>query len=81
MIRCLVILLFIVCSTILHAQSLTQSVKNHIMGMTVVSAKEMTNEIASNRIKLNRHFEQIKEKDQKLMVLELEWQQLAEEKF
>ena len=62
MIRCSLILLFVICSTYLHAQSLTQSVKNHIMGMTVVSAKEMTNEIASNRIKLNRHFEQIKEK-------------------
>ena len=48
--------------TNLHAQCLTQSVKEHIMGMTVVSAKEMTNEIASNRIKLNNTFNQIKEK-------------------
>lgn len=55
-----ILLLFF--ATSFNAQSLTQSVKNHIMKMTVVSAKEMTNEIASNRIKLNRHFEQIKEK-------------------
>lgn len=48
--------------TNLHAQSLTQSVKDHIMGMPVISAKEMTNEIASNRIKLNNIFNQIKEK-------------------
>lgn len=50
------------CMTNLHAQSLTQSVKEHIMEMMVVSAKEMTNEIASNRIKLNNTFNQIKEK-------------------
>ena len=48
--------------TNLHAQSLTQLVKDHIMEMTVVSAKEMTNEIAANPIKLNKIFNQIKEK-------------------
>lgn len=62
MIRYFTTLLMTLCMINLYAQSLTQSVKEHIMGMTVVSAKEMTNEIASNRIKLNNTFNQIKEK-------------------
>lgn len=60
MIRYFTTLLMVLCMTNLHAQSLTQSVKDHIMGMPVISAKEMTNEIASNRIKLNNIFNQIK---------------------
>ena len=62
MVRHLITILLALLTIGLHAQSLTQSVKDHIMGMTVVSAKEMTNEIASNRIRLNKHFDQIKEK-------------------
>lgn len=56
------ILLLILCITITHAQSLTESINNHIMEMTIVSARDFMNEIASNRIKLNHHFNQIKEK-------------------
>lgn len=45
----------------LPAQSLTESVKNHIMEKTVISAESLTREIASNRIKLNGVFNKIKE--------------------
>lgn len=62
MVRHFIILLLVLCTNIIHAQSLTESVKNHVMGMTVVSAKEMGEEIESNRIKLNNIFNQIKEK-------------------
>ena len=62
MVRHFITLLLALFTIGIHAQSFTQSVKDHIMGMTVVSAKEMTNEIASNRIRLNKHFDQIKEK-------------------
>lgn len=62
MIRYVIILILTLFTTNLDAQSLTDAVKNHIMGMAVVSAKEMTNEIASNRIKLNNVFNQIKAK-------------------
>ena len=61
MIRYFTTLLIALCMTNLHAQSLTQSVKDHIMGMTVINAKELINEISDNRIKLNKHFENIKE--------------------
>ena len=62
MVRHFIILLLVLCTNIIHAQSLTESVKNRVMGMTVVSAKEMGEEIESNRIKLNNIFNQIKEK-------------------
>ena len=37
--------------TNLHAQSLTQSVKDHLMEMTIINAKELVDEISDNRIK------------------------------
>ena len=61
MIRYVIILILTLFTTNLDAQSLTQSVKDHIMGMTVINAKELINEISDNRIKLNKLFENIKE--------------------
>lgn len=61
MIKSLISILLVLCTTFLHAQSLTQSVKDHIMRMTVVNARELVDEISVNRIKLNKHFENIKE--------------------
>ena len=62
MVRYLIILLLTLVTSDLHAQSLTQSVKDQIMGMTVINARELVDEISDNRIKLNKHFEKIKER-------------------
>ena len=62
MIRYFTVLLLALCVTNVHAQSLTETVKKHIMEMTVVSAKEVTNEIAANPLKLNNNLSKIKEK-------------------
>ena len=55
-----IFLLLTLLTTNLSAQSLTQSVKNHIMGLEVVSAETLTRDIASNSIKLNGIFNRIK---------------------
>lgn len=61
MIRYFTTLLMVLCMTNLHAQSLTQSIKNHIMSIRVISAESLTRDIASNRIKLNNIFNKMKE--------------------
>lgn len=59
--RCFIILLFFFTAS-LNAQSRFQSVKDHIMRMAVISAKDITSEVSSNHIKLNNQLNQIKEK-------------------
>lgn len=66
--RCFIILLFFFTAS-LNAQSRFQSVKDHIMRMAVISAKDITSEVSSNHIKLNNQLNQIKEKGGHLFIL------------